>query len=88
MKTLLEQEQIKQNKKIYLRILQENEKIQKKIISDNSAENSDKFIPLISISHSENKSIEDNEIHPSNKPCKLVTLDIFQFFRGDIFDKF
>ena len=60
MKTLLDLEQIKQNKKIYLRILQENEKIQKKIISDNSAENSDKFIPLISISHSENKSIEDN----------------------------
>ena len=60
MKTLLNLEQIKQNKEIYMRILEENEKSQKKNASEKSAENSDKFIPLISISQSENKSIEDN----------------------------
>ena len=61
MKTLLDLEQIKKNKNIYLLILQENEKSQtKNNFSEKSAENSDKYIPLISISQSENKSIEDN----------------------------
>ena len=60
MKSLLDLEQIKQNKNLYILILQENEKSQKKNISEKSAENSDKFIPLISISQSENKSIEEN----------------------------
>ena len=60
MKSLLDLEQIKQNKNLYILILQENEKSQKKNISDKSAENSDKYIPLISISQSENKSIEEN----------------------------
>ena len=60
MKSLLDLEQIKQNKSLYILILQENEKSQKRNISEKSSENSDKFIPLISISQSENKSIEEN----------------------------
>ena len=62
MKTLLDLEQIKQNKKIYLLLQQENEKFSKKSISEKSADTVDKLIPSISISHtqSENKSIEEN----------------------------
>ena len=63
MKMLLDLEQIKQNKGIYLLIKEENGKCQRKIInnfSEKSAENSDNYIPLISISQSENKSMEEN----------------------------
>ena len=60
MRTLLDLEQIKQNKSIYMLLQQENEKYQKKTISEKSADNSDNLIPLISISHSENKSFEEN----------------------------
>ena len=66
MKSLLDLEQIKQNKNLYILILQESEKSQKNNLSEKSAENSDKFIPLISISHSENKSIEENITNASN----------------------
>jgi len=62
MKTLLDLEQIKQNKKIYFLLQQEYEKFSKKSISEKSAETGEKLIPSISISHthSENKSIEEN----------------------------
>ena len=76
MKTLLDLEQIKQNKKIYLRILQESEKNQKKIISENSAENSEKIIPLISISQSENKSIEDTINNITNTNISITNENI------------
>ena len=59
MKMLLDLEQIKQNKNIYKLILQENEKMQKKNISEKSGDNSEKIASLISISQSENKSIEE-----------------------------
>ena len=62
MKTLLDLEQIKQNKKIYALLQQENEKFKKKTISEKSTETVEKLIPSISVSHthSENKSIEEN----------------------------
>ena len=59
MKMLLDLDQIKQNKHIYLFILQENEKMQKKNISEKSGDNSEKLASFISISQSENKSIEE-----------------------------
>ena len=62
MKTLLDLDQIKQNKKIYVLLQQESEKFTKKTISEKSTETFEKLIPSISISHthSENKSIEEN----------------------------
>ena len=63
MKILLDLDQIKKNKDIYILIFQENEKSQNKIInnfSEKSVENSDKYLPLVPISQSENKSIGEN----------------------------
>ena len=63
MKKLLDLEILKKdNKNLYMLILQENEKIQKKNNSEKSGDNNDKcdkLVSLISVSHSENKSIED-----------------------------
>ena len=66
MRELLEMEQIKKNKNIYILILQENEKSQKKNISEKSVKNNEKFAPIISISQIENKSIEDNTTNNIN----------------------
>ena len=63
MKILLDLDQIKKNKDMYILIFQENKKSQNKIInnfSEKSAENSDKYLPLLSKSQSENKSIGEN----------------------------